>query len=114
MMLYNKKERMLSGIRQARTYMDEFKTQALKLVKEIGTKRAAEELGAPKNTLGTWVHKAKKGEVDPEKGEQARRSHLQTNTSLTDLHRRVLVYPSYQKYRAAIIAARYEIISFCS
>jgi len=56
---------------QARTYTDEFKAQALKLAKEIGTKRTAEELGVPKNTLGTWVHKAKKGEVDPGKGKQA-------------------------------------------
>lgn len=38
---------------QARTYTDEFKAQALKLAKEVGAKRAAEELGVPQNTLGT-------------------------------------------------------------
>ena len=41
---------------QARTYTEEFKAQAIKLAKEVGTKRASEELGVPKNTLGTWVH----------------------------------------------------------
>ena len=55
---------------QARTYTEEFKAQAIKLAKEVGTKRASEEIGVPKNTLGTWVHKAKKREVDPGKGER--------------------------------------------
>lgn len=55
---------------QARTYTEEFKAQAIKLAKEVGTKRASEELGIPKNTLGTWVHKEKKGKLDPGKGEQ--------------------------------------------
>lgn len=45
---------------QVRTYTEEFKSQAIKLAKEVGPKRASEELGIPKNTLGTWVHKAKK------------------------------------------------------
>lgn len=44
---------------QARTYTDEFKAQALKLAKEIGTKRATEKLGVPKNTLGTLGDYAK-------------------------------------------------------
>ena len=72
MMLYNKTrhnpynsikiERMALSMGQARTYTDGLKTQALKLAKEAGTKHAAEELGVPKNTFGTWVHKAKKRE----------------------------------------------------
>ena len=37
--------------------------QAIKLAKEIGTK-AADELCIPKGTLGTWVHKARIGEID--------------------------------------------------
>lgn len=55
---------------QARTYTKEFKEQALKLAKEVGNKKAAEELGVPCNTLSGWVHKAKKGELDPGLGEQ--------------------------------------------
>ena len=44
-------------------YDEEFKKQAIKLTKEIGTK-AADELCIPKGTLGTWVHKARIGEID--------------------------------------------------
>lgn len=60
----------MSYMGEARTYTEEFKAQAIKLAKEVGRKRAAEELGIPKNTLGTWLHKAKTGEVDPGAGEQ--------------------------------------------
>ena len=55
---------------QARTYTKEFKAQALKLAKEVGNKKAAEEIGVPYNTLNGWVRKAKKGEIDPGLGEQ--------------------------------------------
>lgn len=80
---------MVSGMGQARTYTDEFKAQALKLAKEIGTKRAAEELGVPKNTLGTWVHKAKKGEVDPGKGEQTPETALTLAAEVQELRKQL-------------------------
>jgi len=48
-------------------YDEEFKKQAIKLAKEIGTK-AADELHTPKGTLGTWVQKARIGEIDTSKG----------------------------------------------
>lgn len=35
-----------------RQYDHEYKVQAVKLAKEIGQAKAAEELGVPKNTLG--------------------------------------------------------------
>ena len=38
-----------------RQYDKEFKKQAIKLGKEVGIKAAAEELGIPKGTLGTWL-----------------------------------------------------------
>ena len=44
-----------------RQYNEEFKKQAILLAKEIGNAAAATELGIPKGTLGTWVHKAKAG-----------------------------------------------------
>lgn len=47
-----------------REYDEEYKVQAVKLAHEIGTKRASEELGIPKGTLGGWVSKAGKGELD--------------------------------------------------
>ena len=45
-------------------YDEEFKKQTIKLTKEIGTKAAAYELCIPKGTLGTWVQKARIGEID--------------------------------------------------
>ena len=45
-------------------YSEEYKKEAVKLAKEIGNKAAAEELGIPKGTIGTWVSKAKAGEID--------------------------------------------------
>ena len=48
----------------AKQYDEEFKKQAIKLAKEIGNKAAADELGIPKGTLGTWLHKARSGEID--------------------------------------------------
>ena len=45
-------------------YDEEFKKQAIKLAKEIGTKAAADELCITKCTLGTWVQKARIGEID--------------------------------------------------
>ena len=38
---------------------EDFKKQAIKLAKEVGNTAAAEELGIPKGTLGTWMHKAR-------------------------------------------------------
>ncbi len=38
-------------MRQARSYGKEFKKQAVKLARELGAKRAAEDLGMLANTL---------------------------------------------------------------
>ena len=40
-------------------YDEDFKKQAIKLAREVGNTAAAEELGIPKGTLGTWMHKAR-------------------------------------------------------
>lgn len=54
-----------------RQYDEKFKSEAIKLAKEIGTKKASEELGIPKNTLGGWISKAKKGEIDTGSGSRS-------------------------------------------
>lgn len=54
-------------------YDEEFKKQAIKLAKEIGTKAAADELCIPKGTLGTWVQKARIGEIDTGAGSRTPR-----------------------------------------
>ena len=74
---------------QARTYTEEFKAQAIKLAKEVGSKRAAEELGIPKNTLGTWLHKAKTGEVDQGAGKQAPETALTLAAEVQELRKQL-------------------------
>ena len=76
---------------QARTYAEEFKAQAIKLAKEVGSKRAAEELGIPKNTLGTWLHKAKTGEVDTGAGEQTPETALTLAAEVRELRKQLKV-----------------------
>ena len=44
-------------------YNEDFKKQAIKLAREVGNTAAAEELGIPKGTLGTWIRKARLGEM---------------------------------------------------
>ncbi len=48
----------------------------MKPAKEVGNKKAAEELGVPYNTLSGWVHKAKNGEMEPGLGEQTPKTAL--------------------------------------
>lgn len=55
-------------MQENRQYDNEFKVQAVKLTKEIGAKKAAEELGIPYNTLSGWVRKAKNGDINLGKG----------------------------------------------
>ena len=49
-------------------YDEEFKKQAIKLAREVGNTVAAKELGIPKGTLGTWIRKARMGEIDTGSG----------------------------------------------
>ena len=51
-----------------RQYDEKFKLEAVKLAREVGTKKAAEDLDIPKNTLGGWMSKARKGEMDAGNG----------------------------------------------
>lgn len=74
---------------EVKTYAAEFKEQAVKLAKKVGTKRAADELGIPKNTLGTWVHKAKKGETDPGEGNQTPETALTLAAEVQELRRQL-------------------------
>ena len=51
-------------MRQQRTYDKEFKIQAVKLGREIGCGKAADELGIPKDTLYGWNKAARDGRLD--------------------------------------------------
>ena len=56
--------------RSTRQYTKSYKTEALKLVKEIGNTKASIELGVPKSTLSQWVRRAKMGDLDTGAGTQ--------------------------------------------
>ena len=56
--------------------------EAVKLAREVGTKKAAEDLDIPKNTLGGWMSKARKGEMDAGNGSRKPEESLNTCTTI--------------------------------
>ena len=72
-----------------RQYNEEFKKQAILLAKERGNAAAATELGIPKGTLGTWVHKAKAGEIDTGSGTRKPEESLNLAGQLQAANKRI-------------------------
>ncbi len=70
-------------------YDEEFKKQAVKLAKEIGNKSAADELGIPKGTLGSWLRKAKTGEIDTGSGTRSPEESLNLAQQLQAANKRI-------------------------
>lgn len=56
--------------RNNKQYTKDYKTEAVKLVKEIGNTKASIELGVPKSTLSQWVTQAEVGNIDTGAGTQ--------------------------------------------
>ena len=76
-------------MRTGRQYSEEFKKQAIMLAKEIGNAAAAKELGIPKGTLGTWVHKAKTGEIDTGSGTRTPEESMNLAQQLQAANKRI-------------------------
>lgn len=72
-----------------RKYDDEFKRQAIKLAKEVGTRATVDELGIPKSTLLTWMRKAKKGEIDTGTGTRQPEESLNLAQQLQAANKRI-------------------------
>ena len=53
---------------QNKQYDHEYKVQAIKLAREIGSAKAAAELGVPKNTMYGWMRAVREGRLDIGKG----------------------------------------------
>lgn len=70
-------------------YDTEFKKQAIQLAKEIGTNSAAKELGVPKGTIGGWVYKARKGEIDAGAGTRTPEESLSLVQQLQNANKRI-------------------------
>lgn len=73
----------------AKQYDEEFKKQAVKLAKEIGNKAAADELGIPKGTLGTWLRKARSGEIDTGSGTRSPEDSMNLAQQLVAANKRI-------------------------
>ena len=70
-------------------YDEEFKKQAIKLAKEVGNTAAASELGVPKGTLGTWMRKARSGEIDTGSGSREPEESLNLAQQLQVANKRI-------------------------
>jgi len=62
--------------KESRSYDGEYKTQAVKLALQIGSKKASAELGIPLGTLSNWATQARKGKIDTGLGTQTPSSAL--------------------------------------
>ena len=49
---------------EAKSYDKSYKEQAIKLAKEIGNKKASNELGLPYSTLYGWIKAGNNGDLD--------------------------------------------------
>ena len=72
-----------------RQYDQEYKIQAVKPAKEIGQAKAARELGIPQNTLYTWIHANRLGNLDLGAGSQTPKSAMTLNEELITLRKQV-------------------------
>ena len=72
-----------------RQYDHEYKVQAVKLAKEIGQAKAANELGIPKNTLYGWMRVRRQGNLDLGAGTQTPDSAMTLNEELIRLRQQL-------------------------
>ena len=70
-------------------YDEEFKRQAIKLAKEVGNTAAANELGVPKGTLGTWMRKSRSCEIDIGSGTREPEESLNLAQQLQAANKRI-------------------------
>lgn len=73
----------------ARTYDEEYKVQAVKLVEEIGVRRASKELQVPQGTLRGWIEKKKRGELDAGNGSRKPEESLNIVQQLQEARRQL-------------------------
>ena len=75
--------------RNQRKYDTEYKIQAVKLSKEIGSSKAAAELGIPVDTLYGWVQAVKEGRLDMGAGAHTPQSAMSLAEELSMLRKQV-------------------------
>ena len=72
-----------------RNYEKEYKVQAVKLAKEIGTDKAAKELGVPKGTLSGWLKAVREGRLDAGPGSHTPESAMSLAEEMAALRKQV-------------------------
>ena len=70
-------------------YENEYKVQAVKLAKKIGSVKAANELQIPVNTLYGWIRKARIGSLDIGCGERSPEESLNIAEENQQLRKRI-------------------------
>ena len=73
-----------------RKYEKEYKVQAVKLAKEIGTDKAAKELGVPKGTLCGWQKAVREGRLDAGPGTHTPQSAMSLAEEMSVLRKQVM------------------------
>lgn len=72
-----------------RSYTNEYRIEAVKLAKEIGPKKAAQELGIPSGTIGGWVSEAKAGKIDLGAGAQTPQGAMTLAAELQECRKKI-------------------------
>ena len=72
-----------------REYDEEYKVQAVRLAKNLGSAKAAEELQIPVNTLYGWIQKVKTAELDIGCGERSPEEALSIAKENQQLKKRI-------------------------
>ena len=72
-----------------REYDEEYNVQAIKLAKNLGSAKAAEELQIPVNTLYGWIQKVKTAELDIGCGERSPEEALSIAKENQQLKKRI-------------------------
>ena len=72
-----------------RHYDKEYKAEAVKLAKEMGTDKAARELGVPKGTLSGWLKAVREGRLDAGPGSHTPASAMSLAEEMAALRKQV-------------------------
>ena len=73
----------------ARKYDQEYKVQAVQLVRKISGAKAAKELGIPEGTIHTWLKAVRTGRLDIGEGSHTPASAMSLSEEITMLRKRV-------------------------
>jgi transposase len=71
--------------KMSKKYDAEYRVQAVKLAKEIGIRKSAEELGISGNTIAYWTAEARRGKIDLGKGSQTPESAMSLAAQIKQL-----------------------------